>query len=86
MASPDPIPVGSYTNVAGVIAATPAGQVAAVMAALLALVPDTTHPNAQTTPPAGTAPIYDKWSPELAAAMRAEIAAAAAAIAAAPTS
>jgi hypothetical protein len=74
-------PFGTYTNVAGVIAATPAAQVAAVFTALLLMIPDPT-----ANPPVSAAhPDFDMIPPHTAAKLRAEIAAAAAAVAAAPT-
>jgi len=80
------VPVLTYADATGVIDSTAAAEVAALGVLILSLIPDTGHSAAQTTPPAGLAPGYDNWPPALANEMRTEIAAALAAIAAAPTS
>lgn len=85
MATPNLVPVLTYANVTGVVDATAAAQIAALGVLILSLIPDTGHANAQASPPQGVAPEYDKWDPAVALHMRAEIAAALAAIAAAPT-
>lgn len=85
MPAPTFIPVGGYTDVTEVISANGQAAVIAEVDKLLALIPDTSHPNAQNSPPSGVAPLYDKFSPELADALRTEIAALKAAIDAAPT-
>lgn len=80
------VPVLTYADVTGVVDATAASEIAALGVLILSLIPDTDHANAQSSPPTGIAPQYDNWPPALADEMRAEIAAALAAIAAAPTS
>lgn len=82
MATPDEIPVGGYSDVTEVVSAAAQTEILAEVDKLLALVPDV-----DTTDPApeGSAPLYDKWPPELASAIRAEIAALKSAIDAAPT-
>jgi len=86
MPSPSEIPVGGYSDVTEVVSAAAQTEILAEIDKLLALVPDTDHSNAQASPPQGTAPLYDKWSPELANAIRVEIAALKTAIDNAPTS
>lgn len=79
MASPSFIPVGGYTNVTQVISAAAQTAVLAEVDKLLALIPD------PTVGGGGVAPFYDAFRPEIAAALRLEIAALKAAIDAAPT-
>lgn len=68
-------PYGTYTNVAGVIGATAAAQIAALQAVLIAMWSDTpSHPD------------FNKISPEVRRLVNGEIAGVFAAIAAAPTS
>lgn len=85
MATPDLLPVGGYANVTEVISANGQAAVIAEIDKLLALIPDTSHPTAQNSPPSGVAPLFDKIAPEVADALRVEIAALKTAIDAAPT-
>ena len=85
MPTPNIVPINTYAAVTGVVNTTAAAEIAALIVLLLTLIPDTDHADAQTTPPEGVAPEYDKWHPAVASNMRQEIAALATAIAAAPT-
>lgn len=78
----DLIPVGGYANVTEVISA--AGQAAVIVEVnkLLALIPDT---DTKSPSPTGEIPFFDKMHPEVASALRLEIAALVVAIDAAPT-
>jgi hypothetical protein len=86
MATPTFIPVGGYVAMTGPITQAIQDQIITELNKLLALVPNTSEPTAQTTPPSGTAPLYDKWPSELADAMRVEIIALRTAIDATPVS
>jgi hypothetical protein len=74
---------GTYTNVAGVIGATAAGQVAALKAPLQALLGSYNPATGVVVAPAH--PDFNKIDPATAAKINAEIDAVFAAIAAAPT-
>jgi len=72
------VPVISISDVTGVVDATAAAEIVVIIAAFLALFPDS---SAGTL---GATPDYDAVRPEWETNMRAEMAAVAAAIAAAP--
>lgn len=80
------VPVVTFASVAGIVNTTAAAEIVLLFTALKTLVPATDHATAQASPPSGLEPNYDKWFPEIADQMRAEIDAFAVAIAAAPTS
>lgn len=73
------VPVVTAADVTGVVDATAAAEIVVLIAAFLALLPD----SANGTP--GATPDYDAIRPELETNLRAEMAAISAAIAAAPT-
>ena len=73
-------PFGTYADVTTIIASTSASSVATIFTNLLAMIPD---PTAGASAPH---PDFDVIPPATATALRAEITAAAAAVAAAPTS
>lgn len=78
-------PYGGYTNVTGVIAATPAGQVSANIDKLLALIP-VQPPVDKNNPQPAPAPVFGRMDPVTAHKLRLEITALKTAIGAAPTS
>lgn len=84
MATPTVIPVAGLVAFSNAIASGLKTEINANLDLILALIPNTTHPTAQTTPPSGVSPLYDKWPPELALAMRTEITALKTAVSAAP--
>lgn len=86
MASPVEIPVAGVSAITEVVSAAAQTEIIGELNLVLALIPDTAHPTAQTTPPSGAAPMYDIWPPALADWMRAELIALRTAIDAAPTS
>lgn len=77
------VPMGTYADVTGVVDATAASEIDALIDLLLAYVPDVAT---QDPSPTGEAPNYDKWHPEVAVHIRAEIEAIRDAVAAAPVS
>lgn len=81
---PNLIPVGGFTNLTQTVSSAAKAEIVAEFAKLTALIPNTDHPTAQNAPPSGAPPLYDKWPPELALALRTEVAALLAAINAAP--
>lgn len=84
MATPTLIPVAGLVAFSNSIAAGLKTEINANLDLILALIPNTTHSTAQATPPQGVSPLYDKWPPELALAMRTEITALKTAVTAAP--
>ena len=84
MATPTVIPVAGLVAFTQTISAAAKTEINANLDLILALIPNTTHSTAQSSPPSGVSPLYDKWPPELALAMRTEITALKTAVTAAP--
>jgi len=79
------IPIGVYTDVAGIIAAGSAAEIVALFDIMLTFIPDPDAADATTAGVKGEAPEYDNVPPSYASNIREEITALRAAIAAAPT-
>ena len=83
MTAPNTLPMGTYADVTGVVDGTGASEIAALIVILKGYIPDV---DTIDPAPQGEAPFYDEIPAHICRALRAEIDALAAAIAAAPTS
>ncbi len=80
------IPIGTYTDAAGVVDSTAAAEIVALGVIVKGFIPDPEATDAATEGVSGAAPDYDNVPPAFAVHIRAELDAFLAAIAAAPTS